>query len=256
MAWVLDLDGVVWLGDRAVPGSVEAVARLRQAGVQVIFLTNNSSGRVGDYCAKLAGMGIPATHEDVLTSAQAAASLVEPGATALVCGGPGVEEALVERGVATVAEGKADAVVVGWHRDFDFERLAAATSAVLGGATLVGTNDDATYPTPEGLLPGGGAILAAVAYASGADPLVAGKPHQPVATLLGERVGTAEVMVGDRPSTDGRLARRLATRFALVHTGVTPADHGPLDPAPDVETADLAGLVALWEEQGRSWPPS
>lgn len=254
MAWMLDLDGVVWLGDRAVPGSVEAVARLRAAGVRVAFLTNNSSGRLRDYCAKLAEMGIPAGRDDVLTSAQAAASLVQPGSTALVCGGPGVEEALAERGVRTVAEGKADAVVVGWHRDFDFERLAAATSAVLAGAVLVGTNDDATYPTPEGLLPGGGAILAAVAYASGAKPLVAGKPNQAVATLLAERVGPVEVMVGDRPSTDGKLARLLGTRFALVHTGVTTADHGALDPAPDVEEADLGALVEAWEGRGRTWP--
>ncbi|MGH8916880.1 MAG: HAD-IIA family hydrolase [Actinomycetes bacterium] len=244
MAWVLDLDGVVWLGDQPVPGAADAVAGLRERGTRVVFLTNNSSRRVGEYVERLGAMGIPVEEDDILTSAQAAASLVEPGTTALVCGGPGVEEALRKRGVHTVAEGPADTVVVGWHREFDFGRLTAATSCVLGGARLVGTNEDATFPTSEGLLPGAGAILAAVAFATGAEPTVAGKPHQPVADLLAGRVKEVDLMVGDRPSTDGLLARRLHTRFGLVLTGVTPAGHGPVDPAPDVEADDLAALVA------------
>ncbi len=244
MTWAVDLDGVVWLAGRPIPGAAEAVGQLRESGVRVVFLTNNSSLTVADYQQRLGSMGIPVEAGDILTSAQAAASLLPPGSTALVCAGPGVDEALAERGVRTVTEGRADAVVVGWHRSFDFDRLAAATSCVLGGARLIGTNDDATYPTPEGPLPGGGALLAAVAYASGADPVVAGKPHPPVAALLRERVGEVEVMVGDRPSTDGLMARRLEARFALVLTGVTEPGHDKVDPAPDMEAKDLAELVA------------
>ncbi|MGH9074480.1 MAG: HAD-IIA family hydrolase, partial [Acidimicrobiales bacterium] len=172
MAWVIDLDGVVWLGGRPIPGSAEAVCRLREDGHRVVFLTNNSSLRVADYRDRLAEAGVPTRDDDLLTSAQAAASLLEPGSTALVCAGPGVDEALAERGVTAVAAGPADAVVVGWHRSFDFDRLAAATTCVLGGARLVGTNDDATFPTADGPLPGAGALLAAVARASGATPTV------------------------------------------------------------------------------------
>lgn len=245
---MIDLDGVIWLGERAIPGSAEAVARLRADGHQVIFVTNNSSGCLGEYRAKLESMGIPAADDDLLTSAQAAASLLEPGSSALVCAGPGVTEALLARGVTPVRQGQADAVVVGWHRDFDFERMAAATSCVLGGARLVGTNGDATYPTPDGQVPGGGAILAAVAYASGATPVVAGKPNQPVADLLAERVDGIEVMVGDRPSTDGLLARRLGAPFALVLSGVTQPGHGEVEPRPDVEADDLASLVETWDD--------
>ena len=101
----------------------------------------------------------------MITSAQAAAFLVEPGETALVCGGPGVVEALEERGVTAVREGDADAVLVGFHRDFDYERMRVASEAVRRGARLIATNDDATYPTPDGPIPGGGAIVAAVATA-------------------------------------------------------------------------------------------
>ncbi len=243
MAWVIDLDGVVWLGDRAIAGSAEAVAALRRDGIRVVFLTNNSSMVVGDYADKLSRMGIPVDPVDVITSAQAAAGLLEGGSSALVCGGPGVVEALEERGVVVVDHGPADTVVVGWHREFDYARLSLALTAVLGGARLVGTNDDPTYPSPEGPLPGAGSLLAAVAYASGVDPVVAGKPNDATVKLVRKRVGSVDVVVGDRPSTDGELARRLGTRFALVLSGVTPPGHPAVHPVPDVEARDLATLV-------------
>jgi 4-nitrophenyl phosphatase len=244
MAWALDLDGVVWRGDAAIEGSAAAVARLRARGERVVFLTNNSALTVADYVAKLEGMGIPCDPADLLTSAQAAARLVAPGQTALVCGGPGVAEALGARGVTVVREGGADAVVVGWHREFDYGRLTAAADCVRAGARLIGTNDDATYPTPGGELPGGGAILAAVAYATSTTPTVAGKPNQPMAELVAERVGAIDVMVGDRPSTDGLMARLLGARFALVLSGVTTAEQAPaVSPQPDEVAADLRALV-------------
>lgn len=248
MAWALDLDGVLWRGDRAIEGAAAAVAALGEAGVRVAFLTNNSALRVDEYVAKLRGFGVSASPDDIVTSAQAAARLVEPGETALVCAGDGVVEALSSRDVRVVRRGRADVVVVGWHVDFDYARLTAATEAVLGGARLVGTNDDATYPTPDGVLPGGGSILAAVAYASSTTPIVAGKPNEPMAVLVGERVGHVDVMVGDRPSTDGLMARRLGAQFALVLSGVTPASvAGLADPAPDVVADDLAALVAAYQ---------
>ena len=243
MTWALDLDGVVWLADTPIRGAPEAVARLRGRGERVVFLTNNSSPTVGDYVKKLDGMGIATEADDVLTSAQAAARLLAPGDTALLCAGPGVAEALEARGVRVVRHGRADAVVVGWHKDFDFDRLAAATAALHKGARLIGTNEDATYPTPEGPLPGGGALLAAVATAGGVAPVVAGKPHTAMAELVAERVGPVAVMVGDRPSTDGAFARRLGARFALVLSGVTSPFDLPVEPAPDEVAADLAGLV-------------
>jgi 4-nitrophenyl phosphatase len=243
VAWLLDLDGVVWLSGVAIPGSPEAVARLRDAGERVLFVTNNSSARLGEQEAKLAAIGIPA-EGDVVTSAMAAAALLEPGTTALVAGGPGIDEALAGRGVAAVREGSADAVVVGFHRDFDFAGLTVASGAVRAGARLIGTNDDATYPTPDGEIPGGGSILAAVAYASSVEPTVAGKPFQPMADAVRALAGDGpHVMVGDRPSTDGLFARRLGARFALVLSGVTAAGDLPVEPAPDLVGADLADVV-------------
>jgi 4-nitrophenyl phosphatase len=243
MVWLLDLDGVVWLGDTAIPGAAGAVSRLRADGKRVVFFTNNSAHTVTDYVTRLNKMGISVSRGDILTSAEAASSLLEPGSTALVFAGAGVEESLARGGVRVVRSGRADAVVVGFHREFDFSGLAAAVSAVLGGARLIGTNDDATYPTPHGPIPGSGALLAAVAYASGATATVAGKPNDPTVSLVRQRFGPIDVVVGDRPSTDGALAQRLDARFALVLSGVTEAKHGRLDPVPDTEAADLGALV-------------
>ena len=243
MAWILDLDGVVWLAGEAIPGAADAIGRLRAAGERVCFVTNNSSQRVGDQEAKLSSFGIPAAG-DVLTSAMAAALLLQPGDTALVCAGPGVEEALERRGVHAVREGDADAVIVGFHLDFDYGRLRAAHAAVRRGARLIGTNDDATYPTPEGPIPGGGAILAAVATACGLEPTVAGKPYAPMASLVRELAGDGpHVVVGDRPSTDGEFAVTLGAPFGLVLSGVTTKADLPVTPEPAWVSTDLASLV-------------
>lgn len=241
MPFALDLDGVVWLGDEPLPGAADAVARLRAAGEAVVFCTNNSNQPVAEVEAKLSRQGIPA-EGDVVTSAMAAAALIRPGERVLVCAGPGAVEAVAARGAVAVREGEADAVLVGLHLDFDYDRLRVAATAVRGGARLLATNDDATYPTVDGPIPGGGAILAAVETASGASATVAGKPHPPMADLIRARLGPVGVMVGDRPETDGRFAVALGYRFALVLSGVTPSAEG-VAPTPDLVAPDLATLV-------------
>jgi 4-nitrophenyl phosphatase len=241
--WVIDLDGVIWLAQEPIAGSAEAVARLRAAGIGVLFATNNALPTLSDLVDQLARVGIAAQHGDILTSAQAAASMLAAGSRAVVCAGGGVVEALAEQGVAIVPEGPSDAVVVGLTRDFDFDMLATAVTAVRGGARLIGTNEDATYPTPGRLLPGAGALLAAVATAAGVSPEVAGKPHEPIVALLGTRAPDASLVVGDRPSTDGLLARRLGVGFALVRSGVTGPRDTPTAVEPDIDAPDLATIV-------------
>lgn len=263
MPWVLDLDGVVWLGDQPIPGASDAVARLRATGERVAFVTNNSYGRRADVGAKLARHGID-PGDDVVTSAMAAAALVAPGERILLCGGPGLAEELTGRGadvvdardlvsagagtpaamVAAVESEPFAAVAVGYHADFDYLRMTAAATAVRHGARLVASNDDATYPTPAGPIPGGGSILAAIATAAGVAPQVAGKPHEPIADLVRRRLGSDGIVVGDRPDTDGRFAVTLGYRFGLVLSGVTHRTDLPVVPTPDVVGDDLATLVA------------
>jgi 4-nitrophenyl phosphatase len=242
---MLDLDGVVWLADRPISGSAEAVRRLRDSGERVVVVTNNSSLTLAQYLAKLERMGVPTAAEDLITSAQVAAGLVAAGSRALVVGGDGVREALSGRGVEVVdgADDHVDTVVVGWTRAFDYDVLTRAMRAVRAGARLLGTNHDPTYPTPDGVLPGGGTLATAIAYASGVEAVFAGKPNQPTVDAATRRFGPIVVMVGDQPSTDGVLARRLGATWALVLTGVTRKSDLPVDPAPDVVAGSLAELV-------------
>lgn len=229
-----DLDGVVWLARRAIPGASEAIARIRSSGRRVLFVTNNSMSPVGDVEEALHGIGVPAGG-DVVTSAQAAAFLVSPGERVHVAGGAGVTEAVAARGATTVDvrdAGNVDAVIVGLHHHFDYERLRVANTAIRNGARFIATNDDATFPTPAGPDPGAGALVAAVRTASGTEPTIAGKPHQPMADLVAHRCGPdyaagRVVVVGDRASTDGRFAATLGCRFVLVRTGVTPPGGAP-----------------------------
>lgn len=243
MAWALDLDGVVWLADQPIPGAADAIAMLRGAGERLAFVTNNSSVPRGDVAAKLASFGIE-PRDDVITSAMAAATLVAPGARVLVCAGPGVVEELEQRGVEVVRDGDADAVMVGFHRDFDYERMRIAATAVRRGARLIATNDDATYPTPEGVIPGGGAILASIVTATGVRPSIAGKPHQAMAALVRAHLGDEGTMVGDRLDTDGQFAGLMGYGFALVLSGVTTDADLPGTPCPDHVFPDLAAAVA------------
>jgi ribonucleotide monophosphatase NagD (HAD superfamily) len=173
-----------------------------------------------------------------------------------VLGDDGIVEALAARGVTVVPDGPADAVVVGWTNKFTFDAVDRASRAVRAGARLVGTNEDPTFPTPDGLVPGAGALLAAVATAGEATPQVAGKPHRATADAITERVGHGELraMVGDRPSTDGALAGQLDLPFALVFSGVTREGDPPAEgsPRPAVTAKDLRALVTRTVDDWRN----
>jgi HAD superfamily hydrolase (TIGR01450 family) len=250
--WVIDLDGVIWLTGEPIPGVAEAIASLRSAGVRPLFATNNSAPTRVELHARMANCGITVDDADLLSSADVAADMLTPDSSALVLADDGVREALTARGIRLVERGPADAVVVGWTRAFTFDAVAEAARTVRGGARLIGTNEDPSHPTPDGLLPGAGALLAAVATAAEATPEVAGKPHRPTADAISARVPVSElrVMVGDRPATDGILAEQLGIPFALVLSGVTDAKSIPDDPAPAAVEADLAALVRTFLEQG------
>ncbi len=258
-----DLDGVVWLSHEPIAGSVEAIAALRAAGHRVLFVTNNSFAKVAQQEETLKSIGIPATG-DVLTSSGAAATLLKRGQRVLVAGGPGVVEAVEQIGAIVAGrtdddsspdaqlktDANIDAVIVGFHGTFDFESMRRASAAVRSGAVLIGTNDDATYPTSTGLIPGGGSILAAIATASGVAPIVAGKPFAPMGELVRRTLGVNDLsscwMVGDRYSTDGAFAKTIGAKFALVTSGIV--DRAGADALRDehkfeVVVDDLLGLA-------------
>lgn len=246
--WAIDLDGVVWRGSALLPGADRAVRRLLDAGVNVVFCTNHACSP--QYKRdQLDALGVPAA--PVVTSAEAAAASCEPGSTVLALGDPTLLDCLVGAGLDTVdvwdlpdgAAVDAGTVVVGATPRWDRSRIGMIADAVRSGARFLATNDDPTYPVSGRLLPGNGALVAAVETAAGRAAEVTGKPHASMASLLVRRHGPVDVVVGDKPETDGELARRLDASFALVLSGVTAATDLPLEPAPSVVAPDFASLV-------------
>ena len=245
--WALDLDGVLWTGRTAIPGSAEAVAHLRRRGHEVVFVTNNSFATIAEQETKLAEFGVDAIGA-VVNSARAAASLIQADERVFVLGGPGITEAVADVGAEVVSDlgtepESIEAVLVGLDWQLSYDRLRLASQAVLAGARFVGTNSDSSYPTESGLFPGAGALVAAVAAATGVEPVVAGKPEKPMAELVRSRYGGSGIMVGDRAETDGLFAQAMGYRFGLVLSGVTSETDLPTDPTADLVAVDLAQLV-------------
>lgn len=245
---LLDVDGVVRLGDQPVAGAGEAVTALLERGLGVAYVTNNAARTPETVAAAIRDVGVPAEADQVVTSSMAAADLLEPGTRCLIIGGDGLRQALAERGCReVVAPGDAEAVVVGFDHRFDFQALRRATFAVRAGARLIATNTDPTFPTADGLGPGNGAIVAAVETAAEQRAEVAGKPCAPLLEAAARRLPDGPLlMVGDRHATDIVGAAQLGWDTALVLTGVTTAAMVPgLDPSPTWVLDDLRGLLRV-----------
>lgn len=250
---LLDLDGVVYNGHEAIAGAVPALAAARAAGLRLSFVTNNASRSPSAIAAHLSRLGVPATSADVVTSAQAAASLiaarVPPGSPVLVVGSTGLRLALHARGlrpVSTAAQ-RPVAVVQGYTPDLGYGQLAEAAIAIRNGALFVATNADPTLPTPRGLTPGNGSLLTVLITATGVSPVVAGKPEPPLHAEAISRTGARRpLVVGDRLDTDIEGAVRGGADSLLVLTGVTsPMDAVLASPGerPTYVAADLGGLL-------------
>ena len=255
MRVLIDLDGVLWNGDDAIAGAAAALEQLSSARCELWAVTNNAAPMLAQYVEKFArlGFGAAIAPQRLITSAQAAASLLVAGQEVVVCGAAGLQEAVQEVGAVLRPQGPVDAVVVGLDPDFNDARLAVATRAVLGGAVLIAANADPTYPTADGPAPGAGSILAAVVAATGASPVIAGKPHVPMVELVRSRVELTadDWMVGDRRSTDGVFARALGVRFALVSSSVSETPTADVAGSTVVEGESLAEIVETILESAR-----
>lgn len=252
--FVLDLDGVVWALGQPLPGAPETVRGLRDVGKRLAFVTNNSSESPETYAKRLAEIGAGGDPAEVVTSADAMVRLLERavpglrGRAAFVIGGPGLIEALQGAGLRLVegAEAReASLVVVGWDRALTYEKLRLATIAVRSGVVFAATNADPTYPAPDGLWPGCGAIVAALRASTGAEPLVAGKPAPEMLGIARERLGgEPALVVGDRVDTDILAAQQVGWPSALVLTGATGVPELAAGPAwPDFVIRRLSDLL-------------
>ena len=248
--FALDLDGVVWLAGAPIAGAAEAVARLRERA-PLVFLTNDPRSTREQYVERLRGIGVAAELDEMLTSSAATAEMIArdaPGATVYVVGSDALAAELGSTGLEVVDRGGpgVDFVVVGGHSGFDYAELAAGMAAVRAGAALWATNCDPVYPTAGGLLPGTGAIVAAVETASGRTARVAGKPERPMFDAARDRLGAERpAVVGD--SLDSDIGGGAGAGFAtiLVLSGrASAAEAETASVRPDLVVDDLAALAA------------
>ncbi|NPA26863.1 MAG: HAD-IIA family hydrolase [Chloroflexi bacterium] len=253
---ILDMDGVLWRGGQPLGPLPEWFARMRALGLRWVFVTNNATRSPRAYVERLRGLGVPAREEQIINSAMAAAALLKtrwPQAEArvLTLGEGGLDEVLSQAGFSITHEPPADVVVAALDRQCTYEKLARAARAVHQGAWLVGTNPDRTYPVPEGLAPGAGALLAALEAATDAQATIAGKPEPWPFRLALQRLGLPPervLAVGDRLETDILGAQRLGIPTALVLSGVTTREQAlAWEPPPNWMGEDLGRLLAYLE---------
>lgn len=263
---LVDLDGVVYVGESAVEGAAEALRRARCSGMRLAFVTNNASRTPAAVASHLRQVGVAAVAEDVVTSAQAAARLVADrvpaGANVLVVGGEGLVVALAEHGLRAVhsADDEPAAVAQGFAPEVDWVALAEAAVAVGRGLPWVASNLDRTIPTPRGTAPGNGSLVAAVAAATGREPVAAGKPELPLHREAAIRTGARNpLVVGDRLDTDIDGAVRAGSDSLLVLTGVTSVSEllaAPPRMRPTYVAPDLGGLLVAHpavRSEGDGW---
>jgi len=256
-SFLVDLDGVVWIGREPVPGSPEALRTLLAAGKEIAFVTNNPGREPAAYAERLASLGVEVGADRIVTAGMVAARLAAQaagdGGAVYVIGMPALKELVAAAGARVLGEedaAGAAAVLVSGHRGFDYAELAAAKRALDGGAALFATSRDPTLPMPGGELPGTGAVLAAVETASGRRAEIGGKPERHLFEMALAAIAGAVLaaMVGDRLSSDiaGGHAAGLATVLVLSGTsgeGGGSEDLAAASPQPDFVLPDLAALL-------------
>ncbi len=258
---ILDIDGTVARGRTPIGGALEALADLDERGVRYAFFTNDNQKPVRAWVERLAAMGIDARPDQVITSALVAAEAVtelHPTEPVLAVGNVGLIEALEAKGLVLVPWAEADrarVVVMGKDPEFDQARLATVCRLIWSGAHFIATNDDPRVPTADGFTPGTGPMVKAVAYATGVDPLVTGKPSPWAGRMAARILGVAAdrtVVVGDQLATDIAMGAAAGMRTVLVLTGSSSrpdVELVPTDRRPDAvcdSIADLPKLLATW----------
>lgn len=250
---LLDLDGTVYRGREEVPGAARFIGRLPQWGVKPLFVTNRANRTPAAICEQLKAYGIACAEDNVLTSAQATAQFLPRGSVFYI-GEEGMRQALDRAGFPIVEENP-DYAIVSFDREFNYATMKRVCRMICGGAKFIATNPDKCLHTERGVVPGTGAIVAAVAAGCGKDPMIIGKPERRIFDMAIERLGVPRdevVAVGDNLATDIPAGRNAGIRTVLLTTGAsTRADvaGAPAQPTWTFDTFDE--LEALVEMENR-----
>ncbi len=243
---ILDMDGVLWRGSETI-GTLSAIfSRLYARGWQITLATNNATSTIPQYISRLNSYGVDVKPWQIVNSAIAVAQYLADrfpkGGPVFAIGESGLLNSLEERGFYHNNQ-EAIAVVVSMDRQLTYEKLRKATLLIRSGIPFIATNPDRTFPSPEGLVPGAGSILAALEAACDISPVITGKPSPAMYQIALSRLGLtphAALVVGDRPETDIAGAQAIGCHTALVLSGVTSKDEAyTWQPAPDLIVEDL-----------------
>ena len=244
--FIVDLDGTLFRGQELLPAAPEFIAGIRHSGAQLLFMTNNSTRTPDEVAQQLVSLGIPAQSNEVFTSSQAAVRYMDEdnrGKRVYAIGEFGLLDALTRAGY-TLADHDVDYVLQGLDRQFDYRKLHKSLTLISGGATFIQTNPDVRLPVDDGFLPGAGSLGAAIATASGVQPIVIGKPSLIMMRYALEKLGllAANVwMVGDNMRTDMSAGKAAGCKTALLLTGVTTTGNLPELEAETGVTCDFVG---------------
>jgi 4-nitrophenyl phosphatase len=251
---IIDMDGVLWLGNQPMPGLVDFVDTLRRLDIHFILATNNASKSGEEYVEKLAQFNTKIHLDEILTSPQATATYLAqyaPDARIYVIGEPGLVSELTRRGLSVVSPESptgATHVVVGWDRNLTYAKLVEACLLIRAGATFIGTNPDVTYPDARGIIPGNGSTLAALRAATDVEPLIIGKPQPEMMLQAMQRLGSTPAntaVLGDRLDTDILGGQNAGLTALLVLSGVTSRANIETSPIkPDYVFEDIRELAA------------
>ncbi len=251
-ALILDMDGVLWRSSQPI-GDLPTIFRtIHNLGLQVCLATNNATKTSQGHLQKIGTFGVELTPSQVVTSSQAAADYLQQrypsGGGVYVVGEQPLVDTLEQAGFFLAEEGVV-AVVAGLDRTVSYEKLSRATVLIRGGAEFVGTNPDRTFPTPTGLVPGAGSILAAIQAATDVAPVIAGKPSPRMYEIALKRMDVPPaqtLVVGDRLETDIAGAQALGCLSGVVLSGVSTLEQVQAwDPAPDWIAGDLTALISM-----------
>jgi 4-nitrophenyl phosphatase len=250
-AFVLDIDGVLYTGDRPLPGAAQFILLLHQRRLPFMVLTNNSTRTPERIAERLQSMGMEVAADRIVTSSLAAALYLKKiygsGTRVYVVGEEGLRSPLSSAGFQLADEGPADCVVVGMDRTVTYDKLKRAALLIRAGARFIATNPDTTFPSPEGLIPGAGALIAALRASTGRCPVVIGKPEPTCFELALEKLGAtaaSAAALGDRLDTDIEGGRRAGMWTILVLSGVsTPDDLAKSTVQPNWVFKDLVALA-------------
>lgn len=225
-AFICDMDGVIYHGDRLLPGVPQFIDWLHREQKQFLFLTNSSERSPRELREKLHRLGLEVSENNFYTSALATASFLSqqrPNGSAFVIGEPGLINALYEAGYS-INDSNPDYVVIGDTRGYSYEKIEKAVVLVRQGAKLIGTNPDVTGPSEKGIVPATGALAAPIEMTTGAKAYYVGKPNPLMMRNALKKLGCQReetAIIGDRMDTDIIAGIESEIQTALVLSGVS-----------------------------------